>query len=228
MKKIAAMSMLATLAGCFTFNETPYPETALTSLAEGKELAIQLQGFMAVVTEYVPVYGYDTYWVDGGPRGPYGWSHGYYRTATSTTYVPQQRESDVFAQRAATLAESAGFTTKAAKPDYIVAVNFGGPTVTDGERGMEALWAICTLLTADYSVQTWTAQLKIYDNATGKLVFHHEYAQRYEVTVWGPLPLLSPVGASKNTFSAMQSWCLTALTDRVMADAAAFLSPKAK
>ena len=227
MKRIAVTSMLAALAGCFTFNETPYPETVLTSLAEGKELAIQLQGFAAVVTEYVPVYGYDTLWVDGGPR-PYGWSRGYYRTVTSATYVPQARESNVFAQRAVTLAESAGFTTKATKPDYIVEVNFAGPSVTDGERGLEAVWAICTLLTADYSVQTWTAHLKIYDNATGKLVFNHEYAQRYEVTVWGPLPLLSPAGATKNTFNAMQSWCLTALTDRTMADAAAFLAPKAK
>ena len=59
-------------------------------------------------------------------------------------------------------------------------------------------------------------------------MFHHDYSQRYEVAVWGPLPILSPAGSSKNTFNAMQSWCLTALTDRVMADTAAFLAPKAK
>ena len=228
MTKIVPALLAVSLTGCFTLDETAYPETALTPLPEGKELSVQLKGFKAVVTEYVPVYGYDTVWVDGYPRGRYGWVPGHYRTVTSSTYVPQVSESDVFAQRAKTLAESAGFTTMAPQPDYIVETAFGGPYVTDGERSAMALWMLLSGLSADYSVQTWTATLKIYDNKTGKLVFHHDYSQRYEVTVWGPLPILSPAGSSKNTFNAMQSWCLTALTDRVMSDAAAFLVPKAK
>ena len=228
MKKTIPALLATLLAGCFTLKETAYPETALTSLPEGKELSVQLKGFKAVVTEYVPVYGYDTIWVEGYPRGRYGWVPGHYRTIASSAYIPQVSESGVFAQRAKTLAESAGFNTMAPQPDYIVEAAFGGPYVTDGERGVEALWMLLSALSADYSVQTWTAKLKIYDNRTGKLVFHHDYSQRYEVAVWGPLPILSPAGSSKNTFNAMQSWCLTALTDRVMADAAAFLAPKAK
>lgn len=228
MKK-TIIPILATLAaGCFTLKETPYPETAVTALPEGKELSVQLKGFRAFVTEYVPIYSYDTIWVDSYPRGRYGWAGGHYRTMTSSTYIPQTSESGMFAQRAKTLAESAGFTTMAPQPDYVLETTFGGPFVTDGERGVEALWMLLSVFSADYSVQTWTAQTKIYDNKTGKLVFHHEYSQRYEVTVWGPLPLLSPAGSSKNTFNAIQSWCLTALTDRVMADAAAFLVQKAK
>lgn len=228
MKRIVPALMAVLAAGCFTLRETPYPETAMTALPEGKELSVQLKGFKAMVTEYVPVYGYDTVWVEGYPRGRYGWVPGHYRTVTSSAYIPQTSESEVFVQRAKTHAESAGFTTMAQQPDYVVEVTFGGPFVTDDERGVAALWMLLSVLSADYSVQTWTAQLKIYDNKTGKLVFRHDYSQRYEVTVWGPLPILSPAGSSKNTFNAMQSWCLTALTDRVMADVAAFLVPKAK
>ena len=228
MKRPISILMATLCAGCFTLKETPYPETVVASLPEGKELSVQLKGFKAMVTEYIPIYGYDTIWVEGRPRGRYGWVPGHYRTVTSSTYIPQTSESDVFAQRARTLAESAGLTTMATQPDYIVETTFGGPYVSDDERGVEALWMLLSVLSADYSVQTWTAQLKIYDNKTGKLLFHHDYSQRYEVTIWGPLPILSPTGSSKNTFNAMQSWCLTALTDRVMADTVTFLAPKAK
>ena len=222
----AAAAAASMLTGCFTLKETPYPETAMASLPEGKEISVQLRGFKALVTEYMSVYGYDTIWIDGHPRGRYGWTPGHYRTVTTSSYIPQVSESDAFAQRAKTLAESSGFTTMAQRPDYIVETTFGGPFVTDSERGVSALWTILSILSADYSVQTWTAKLKIYDNKTGKLVFSHDYSQRYEVTVWGPIPILSPAGSSKNTFNAMQSWCLTALTDRVMADAVSFLSSK--
>jgi len=226
MKKIVPALMMTLLAGCFTLQETPYPETAMSALPEGKDLSVQLRGFKAVITEYMPVYGYDTIWVEGRPRGRYGWMPGHYRTIATSTYIPQVSESDVFMQRAQTLAESSGFTTMSQQPDYIVDVTFDGPFVTDGERGVSAMWTILSLLSADYGVQTWAAKLKIYDNKTGKLVFHHDYSQRYEVTVWGPLPILSPGGSSKNTYNAMQSWCLTALTDRAMADAASFLVNK--
>jgi hypothetical protein len=109
-----------------------------------------------------------------------------------------------------------------------VDVTFNGPFVTDSEKGVKALWLLLSIFSADYSVETWTAKIKIYDIKTGKMVFHRDYSQRYEVAVWGPLPILSPAGSSKNTANAMQSWCLTALTDRVMADATAFLSSNVK
>ncbi len=229
MKRTAIAAVAAaTLTGCFTLKETPYPSTEMTALAEGKAVSVQLRGFKAIVTEYMSVYGYDTVWVEGPPYGRYGWAPGYYHAVPFTAYVPRVSESDVFMQRAKTLAESAGFVTMAQQPDYIVEVSFGGPYVTDGERCVSAMWSLLSVLSADYSVQTWTAKLNIYDNKTGKLAFHHDYSQRYEVTVWGPLPILSPAGSSKGTFGAMQSWCLNALTDRTMADVASFLAQKDK
>ena len=225
MKRTAIAAVAAaTLTGCFTLKETPYPSTQMSALPDGKSVSVQLKGFKAFVTEYMPVYGYDTVWVEGHPYGRYGWAPGHYRTVPSSAYVPYVSDSDAFMQRAKTLAESAGFVTMAQQPDYVVEVAFGGPYVTDSERCVSAMWTLLSILSADYGVQTWTAGLKIYDNRTGKLVFSHDYSQRYEVTVWGPLPILSPSCSSKGTFGAMQSWCLNALTDRAMADVASFLA----
>ena len=228
MKKIIVVSLMTAFAGCFTVKETEFPKTTSTALPRGREVSVELKGFEATFVDYAAIYGHDTVWVSGRPRGRYGWRPGYYSTVTSSTYIPQERSTDFFLERALTNIESAGFITKAKQPEYLVEVTFGGPFVSDSERGMEALWAILSIFTADYSVQTWTAKLKIYDNSTGKLVLHRDYSQRYEVTVWGPLPLLSPAGSSKNTQKAMQSWCLTALTDRSTADVTGFLAGKAK
>ena len=51
MKRIVPTLLLTLLAGCFTLQETPYPEMAMTALPEGKQLSVQLRGFKAVVTE---------------------------------------------------------------------------------------------------------------------------------------------------------------------------------
>ena len=228
MKRTVSAVAAALLAGCFTIKETAYPQSSVASLPEDKSVTVKMQGFAATVMDYMAVYGYDTVWVGGRPRGRYGWTSGHYSTVTSSTYVPHVRNTDFFLERANTSMETAGFATKAQQPDYIVNVDFSGPIVTDSERMEEAGWMILSIFTANYSVQTWTAKLKIYDNKTGKVVFHRDYSQRYEVAVWGPLPILSPSGSSKNTANAMQSWCLTALTDRAVSDAAAYLVSKAK
>jgi hypothetical protein len=228
MKKIIAFSAMAVLAGCFTVKETDFPQTAVTALPKDKNVSVKIQGFAATVTDYMSVYSYDTVWVRGRPHGRYGYTPGHYATVSSSTYVPQVRTTEFFLERARTSAEEAGFVTQAQQPDYLVDVTFNGPFVTDSEKGVKALWLLLSIFSADYSVETWTAKIKIYDNKTGKMVFHRDYSQRYEVAVWGPLPILSPAGSSKNTVNAMQSWCLTALTDRVMADATAFLASNVK
>ena len=228
MKKIAMFSAMAVLAGCFTAKETDFPQTMVSALPKGKNVSVKIQGFSATVTDYMSVHSYDTVWVSGRPRGRYGWAPGHYATVSSSTYVPQIRATEFFLERARTSAEEAGFATQAQQPDYLLDVTFNGPFITDSERGVKALWLLLSILSADYSVETWTAKVKIYDNKTGKMVFHRDYSQRYEVAVWGPLPIFSPAGSSKNTANAMQSWCLTALTDRVMADATAFLVNDAK
>ena len=124
--------------------------------------------------------------------------------------------------------EKAGFILRAPSPRYGVEVKFDGPFVSDGERAAEAAWTIFSLLTADYGVNTWTAKLKVYEVATGKLLMHCDYSERYSALVWGPIPLFSPAGSDKTSVSSMQRWCLMALTDRAMADATAFLSSVGK
>lgn len=228
MKKALSVSLLVALAGCFTVKETEFPQTSLTSLPEGKEISVKLQGFAATVTDYAAVYAYDTVWISGRPRGYHGWTPGRYATVASTTYVPQSRNTEFFLDRARTSIESSGFITQAQQPEYLVDVTFNGPFIADSERGVEALWLICSILSADYSVQTWTAKVKIYDNKTGRLIFHRDYSQRYEVAVWGPVPILSPAGSSKTTSASVQNWCLTVLTDRTVSDVTAFLAGKVK
>ena len=228
MKKTIASLAAVILSGCFTIKETEFPKTAVSALPKDKNVSVKIQGFAATVTDYMSVYSYDTVWVRGRPRGRYGWTPGHYATVSSSTYVPQIRTTDFFLERARASAEEAGFATQAQQPDYLVDVSFNGPFITDSEMGAQALWMLLSVFSADYSVETWAANVKIYDNRTGKLIFRRDYSQRYEVTIWGPLPIFSPAGSSKNTPGAMQSWCLTALTDRVMADATAFLVSKAK
>lgn len=218
---IGAAFVAATLAfaGCITLHETEYPATEAARAPDGKEISIRLTGFKATITEYVPVLGYSTAYVAHGPyrRG------GHYTTVSSQTYIPQVRENEAFLARAQELLEDNGFLLKAATPQYLVDVTFSGPYVSEGEQFAEGCWILCSLFSADYGVQTWNAKLKVYDNATGKIVFHREYSQRYQVVVWGPLPFISPASSSKNNYNSMQSWCLTALTDRAVADASAFI-----
>ena len=103
-------------------------------------------------------------------------------------------------------------------------VTFEGPFITDDERTLEWVWMLCSVLSAEYSAQTWTAKLRIYDNKTGRVVFTRDYAQKYDNVVWSPLFFIGLAGYTRNTYNYMQSWCLTALTDRVVADATAFLA----
>ena len=228
MKKTAiALTMLA-FAGCFTIYESDYPAVEMSSVGDA-DVKVQLAGFEASVTTYEVMYGYETayrYHYPAYRRHYYGyWAPS---TVMTETYVPQTRATSAFIDRATEILELNGFNTKTDKPQYRVEVKFMGPFVTGGDRAAEAAWVILSLLTADYGVNEWTAKLKIYDVATGKLLMHYDYSERYKALVWGPIPLFSPAGSDKTTANSMQSWCLMALTDRAMADATAFLSSQAK
>ena len=226
-KTIMTLSMLA-FAGCFTIFESEYPSVEMAS-AGNADVKVQLSGFEAAVTTYEILYGYETsyrYHHYYGHRRNYGyWGPS---TVMTETYVPQTRATSAYIDRATEILELNGFNAKTDKPEYRVEVKFDGPFVSDGERAAEAAWTIFSLLTADYGVHTWTAKLKIYDVATGKLLMHYDYSERYSALVWGPIPLFSPAGSDKTSTNSMQNWCLTALTDRAMADATAFLSSVGK
>lgn len=222
-RALCAVSLLA-LAGCMSFNETEFPAVSLTPLPADKPVKVQLAGFDAVITTYVPVYGYAT--VVGGP-GWYGPHHRYCatpyaQTVATETIVPQAAPTTVFRDRACEALERSGCVLQAADPQYRLEVTFSGPVITDGDAWTGVAWNVFTLLTADYAAQLWTAKMKIHDVKTGRLVLFRDYEQRYSVTVWGPIPIFSPGASSKTKYSAMQSWCLTALTDRALADALVF------
>lgn len=219
-------SLLAALAGCISFNETEFPESPSSALPAGKALRLQVSGFDALVTSYVPVYGYSTVVHGGGWYGPHGRYYGgpYATTVATETFIPQASPTAVFRNRATETLEKCGYVLQTNDPQYRLEVTFGGPFTSDGDTWTSLAWNLLTLLTADYATQTWTAKLKIYDVKSGKLAFFRDYEQRYQVTVWGPIPLFSPGASEKTKYEAMQSWCLTALTDRTLADATAFLA----
>ena len=225
-KTIMTLSMLA-FAGCFTIFESDYPAVEMAA-AGNADIKVQLSGFEAAITTYEIVYGYETAYRYHSPYRRYHYGYWAPSTVMTETYIPQSRPTSAFIDRATEILELNGFNTKTDKPEYRVEVKFDGPFVSDGERAAEAAWTIFSLLTADYGVHTWTAKLKIYDVATGKLLMHYDYSERYSALVWGPIPLFSPAGSDKTSANSMQRWCLMALTDRAMADATAFLSSVGK
>ena len=217
---------LVCLSGCVSFNETEYPVVALPHFPAGKEVKVQVSGFDALITSYIPVYGYSTVYGGDYWYGRHGhWYGGPYATTVATeTYVPQASPTSAFRDRATETLEKCGAILRAPDPKYRIEVTFGGPMISDGDYAEMLAWNILTILTADYAAQTWTGKLKIYEVATGKLVFSRDYSQKYEVTVWGPIPIFCPGASSKTKYNAIQSWCLTALTDLSVADAVGFLT----
>ena len=218
---IAGLSA-AFLSGCFVCSETEFPKIQQSESVQGRDIAVQLSGFDAVVTTYVPVYEYGTVFA-GRPMSCRRRPVYYTATYANQTYVPQSSTTTAFAERAAETFEKGGYVLQSAAPKYRVEVKFGGPFVSDGDSAVAAAWSIFTVFTAGYGTQTWSAKLKIYDIASGKLVYHKDYSQKYEAIVWGPLPLFSPAGSSTISYGSMQSWCLSALTDTAVSDAMKYL-----
>jgi len=143
---------------------------------------------------------------------------------STTEYLPQTETTAVYRNRATDGLEHAGCILRAKDPQYRVEVRFEGPYDEPGDGWATFGWTVCTLLTADYGAQDWTAKLRIHDLKTGKLVYEKDHVQRYEAVVWGPIPFFSPLGSDCTSSHVMQDWCLTALTDVAVADALTFLS----
>lgn len=218
---------VAGLSGCFTVSHSEYPDVRLSQAPESRDCAVTLAGFEAAVTTYSAVYGYETGWQYAPGFYRHGRYHGgglYPATYSTTTYIPQTSMSTAFIKRAQDALERSGYRVAATGAPYRVEVTFSGPAVTDGDRTKEVLWLLCTAFTADYGTQTWSAQLRIYDTASGRLLMGNDYTQRYYALVWGPIPIFSPAGSDQTNYNTMMFWSLNALTDRAMADATAFLA----
>lgn len=226
MKKSLLLAALpVVMSGCWTFNESEYPQTAVTRpQGEQAKLAVAVNGFDAVITEYESIYGYSTVYMPGY----YGRRHyhpGYYETVSTRTIVPQARTTDMFRKRAQELLEDAGFMlATSVTPDRTVEVSFNGPLVESGDVWSQWGLRLCTIFFCDFEAASWTAKLRIRDNRTGKLLFKNEYVQRYQTNVFGLIPIFGIASCEETSAARIQSWCLAALTDRAMADATAFLA----
>lgn len=214
------------LSGCWTFCESEYPQTAVMA-AEGSasNLVVKVDGFETSFREYQTVHGYSMAYVPGY-IGRYHYHPGYYETVSTSTYVPTVRTSDMYQHRVREALENAGFALggTASVPDYIVEGRFGGPISESGDEALCWVWRICTVFFCDYAAENWTAQLRIRDNRTGRVVFHRSYAQRYETKVFALIPIFGIAGCDQTSSVQMQTWCLAALTDRMVADATAFFA----
>ena len=223
MKKLILILAAAALSGCWTFSTTEYPATQLIQPPAGTNVTVGVTGFDAVQTWYRDVVSYSTVYVPGY-YGRYRYRPGYVATVPSSYMMAEAVPTDAFLVRAKDLFEKAGFSIGAATPELTVDVTFGGPVVESGDRAAGFAWMLCTVFFCDYEAVAWTAQLRIRDNRTGKLVFHNDYVQRYETKVFGLIPLFGIASCEETTPGYMQSWCLSALTDRAVADATSFLS----
>ena len=132
-KVIASLSMAIFFAGCFTLHQAEYPEVQMTRVPEGKTISARVAGFEATLTEYIPIYGYETSFVGGGRHGRRGHRHGYMTTVMTETHVPQIRATAAYLSKAQNLMEENGFLLRVEKPDYSVEVGFGDMLTHDAE-----------------------------------------------------------------------------------------------
>ena len=220
---ILATTAVVLLTGCWTFGTSEYPQTQTVAAPASTNITVAVTGFAAVQRWVRDVVSYDTVYVSGYYGRRY-YRPGYVTTVPSRHFIEEASPTDAFRLRAQDLLEKAGFSVGATTPDLTVDVVFAGPAQESGDMAAELAWMVCTLFFCDYDAQVWTAQLRIRDNRTGKLVFHNDYSQRYETKVFGLIPLFGPASCEETGYGYMQSWCLSALTDRAVADATAFLA----
>lgn len=227
MKRLVCWGFLALGAcGCWTFGTSEFPKLAVSAAkGDAGKLTLAVNGFETVFTEYEAIHGYSTVYVPGY----FGYRHyrpGYYAVESTMTIIPQLRSSDMFLKRAREELEDAGFSlaTAAAVPDVTVEVTFGHNAPANGDAWAKAGWMVLTVFFCDYDADEWTAKLRVRDNKTGKVVFKHEYVQRYETKAFGLVPIFSIAACDETETAYEQSWCLAALTDRAIVDVTAFLN----
>ncbi len=227
---LLGVGLMLGVTGCWTLHQSEYPQVEVSKAPADRDVRVQVSGFEATVTSYQAIYGYETVVYPWHPR-----RHGrrYYgglasETYSTTTYVPQTVQTTAFVDRARVQLEDAGFLIGITNADYRVDVKFTGPLITDDDRTVQGLWILCSLLSADYAAQTWSATMRIYNPQTGRVLLRTDYSMKYSTAVWGPIPLFSPAGASETDGNYIQNWCLSALTDRAVADATAFMATQKK
>ena len=97
-KTLIAVASLA-LAGCWTFNETPYPTVEISAAPDGTNVTVAVTGFAATLTDYATVHEFHTVYVPGYVGRRY-YRPGYFETVPTVAYIPQSRPTDMFLRRA--------------------------------------------------------------------------------------------------------------------------------
>ena len=220
--------LLLPLAGCFTVSESVMPEFPLSAAAANADhpRKLNLRGFEAWITEYQPIYGYSTVYVPG----MYGHRHyhpGHYETIATTSYIANERQTDYFFQRARDRMESAGCILTETDFEYRAEVAFTRLPSTSNAAPWRFTLLLFTAFTCDRDSGGWNARLKIYGRDDRPLLVN-DYQQEYSVFAFSPLPIFGVLAFDKTEDSYMQSWCLTALTDKVTSEISAFLSAHPK
>ncbi|MBR1870905.1 MAG: hypothetical protein IJ802_03675 [Kiritimatiellae bacterium] len=219
-----ALAAACLAAGCFTTGKTEFPFATIANVANAP--SVKVEGFAATLTDYIPVtttttaFGGDAW--GGGRRHRH--RHGYgsdIRTYNSVTYVPDIHSTDAYRDRAVALLEQCGFVTRAPAAQYTLRCDFGELEQTQGLWKRRLLYC-GTLFMADCEARAMSAELRIYENATGRLVHSETLVQEYAASGWSLIPFFGMQDHEPTQGVFIRHFCRSALADKAVEAAAAF------
>ena len=206
--------------GCFTIT-APDPGPAVAIAKAPRDIAISLEGCEARVTDYIPVWTTETFY--GAGRRYRG---GGFATASATTYVPDTHTTEVYREAAKRKLEEAGFVLRGMnRPEYAVRIDLGDLCEAPGAWKRSALYC-CTLFMVEREHVKMSAALRIYENASGRLVHSQDIVQEYRAAGWSPIPFFGMLDYEPTQTGAMRHWCRLALAEKCAAAAADFLAAR--
>ena len=231
MKTSSLLSALAVslLTGCWTLSETEFPEVSVPSVPAGRAVKVKLNNYRTGVYNYVPVEGHESMDAASGAT-----SDEEARRQQSSQLDPtmtwglQNSASGRLVSRAIAELVRKGYVIDGANPDYVISVRFDGPEFPDWDVLRQLGYMVCTLFTAEKGEVTWRAHLAVFNADMTKVLHEQDYEQNYQVVAWGPIPVASPACSQKTSDHVVSSWALTALSDRALADATAFIAGQSK
>jgi len=215
---LCTLSLL--VAGCWTVSETEYPTVSVTG---SKGVRVRLANFRTGVYEYMPVEGHESMTANATDELLIGQAR---TTQTETSWRMQYAASGRLVSRMVAELKRKGYVIDMKTPQYVIDVKFSGPEFPGQDALRQLGYCICTLFTAENMVVSWTATLKVRDGVSNKVLYRKDLEQIYDATAWGPIPVASPACCKKISHAGVNSWALTALSDRALADATAFIASR--
>lgn len=222
MKTFCSFLLLIACSGCWTLSETERP-TALATPAGESTKPVLLVGFKTTNYAYSIYHGYRGVYVQGY-HTRHHCEYGHYEYVPSVEYVPVVTESDAFLHYVTDLFERAGYTIGQESAARQIEVTFDGPHTSSADDWEAVAWNLLTLFICDHRSTAWSAQLRIRDAKSGKLLYSRDYLQPHDVTTMGLIPLFGASSHEHLSSSYAQSWCLTTLTEQIVRDATEYLA----